>query len=499
MSANISNVINVQLLEGGALASRDNFNIVTIITSQQDGILSSSNRFAIYSELAPVAEDFGTSSAMYDYATAFFGTSPNPTSAGGYLIAGYWRSANETVAASSATLTGAQLSEASVVSQLQSIQDGSFDIDVDGVTENITGLDFRFISTLQGAVDLIDTALTGASASISDQKVVITSDTTGAASLLTYTVSGATGTYVGNILTLSAGSGAVLAQGAAAAVLSAETKLEAVTQLKSLTNFKGGMFIDNPTDVESKDLAEWAQANNTLMYDVFSDATNLTIDPTNVVWDIKLSSLTNYRMLYSAANNRKMASSYMARAHTVNFNAINSALTMHLKTLSVAAEDYTQTQINAAKSVGLDIYTTIKLTPVVLTSGANDFVDNRYNLLAYVDAVQTDSFNLLKGTATKIGQTTPDVNKLLDQWEKTTRNFVTAGVFAPGTWSSPDYFGDVDTFNRSIEENGFYGLAGLLSAQPQADREARKAPVIQGAVKLKGAVHSADFIINVNK
>jgi len=246
-------------------------------------------------------------------------------------------------------------------------------------------------------------------------------------------------------------------------------------------------------------LAEWAQANDTLLYDVFSDTANLTIDPANVVWDIKLSSLTNYRMLFSAANNRKMASSYMARAHTVNFNGENTALTMHLKELSVAAEDYTETQITAAKNVGLDIYTTIKLTPCLLTSGANDFTDNRYNLLAFVDAVQTDMYNLLKTTATKIPQTIRGVNQLIDQAEKTTRNFVTAGVFAPGTWSSPDFFGDLDTFNRNISDNGFYWKAGSLADQPQVDRELRKSPVLQGAVKNAGANHSVDIIINLNK
>jgi hypothetical protein len=57
------------------------------------------------------------------------------------------------------------------------------------------------------------------------------------------------------------------------------------------------MFIDNPTDEESKALAEFGQANDVLQYDVFDAPANLTVDPTNVVWDIKLSSLTNYRML----------------------------------------------------------------------------------------------------------------------------------------------------------------------------------------------------------
>jgi hypothetical protein len=334
---------------------------------------------------------------------------------------------------------------------------------------------------------------------VSDQRVVITSDTSGASSTVTFASDPGTGTFIGQTLALTTGSGGFLTQGAASENLAIETKLAALTELAAQVKIRGAMFIDNPTDVESKSLAEFGQANDLLQYDVFDAPANLTVDPSNVVWDIKLSSLTNYRMLYSKAGNRKLAASYMARAHTVNFAAENSALTMHLKELSVAAEDYTQTEVNQAKTVGLDIYTTIKLTPVVLTSGANNFTDERYNLIAYVDFLQIDMFNLLKSTSTKIPQTTRGVNQLIDQAEKTTTQFVRAGVFAPGTWSSPDTFGDLETFKRNITNNGFYWLAGTLAAQSQASREARKSPVLQGAVKLSGAIQDIDIIVNVNR
>ena len=80
--ADIDNVINVTLLPEGLLAARDNMNVVSIMTSQQDGPLSSANRYELYSDIASVATDFGTSSDMYAFASAFFGTSPNPTNAG---------------------------------------------------------------------------------------------------------------------------------------------------------------------------------------------------------------------------------------------------------------------------------------------------------------------------------------------------------------------------------------------------------------------------------
>lgn len=499
----ISNVINVTLLPEGLLAARDNMNVVSIMTSQQDGPLSSANRYELYSDAASVATDFGTASDMYAFATSFFGTTPNPTNAGGLLVAGYWRGASESVGATAAVLTGAQLVEVTVISQLQAISDGSLDIDVDGTTVSVTAMDLRSVTSLADVVTLLDdetNGITGATVTVSsDDRIIVTSDTTGVLSLMDVAVDPTTGTFIGTILGMSAGTGAAATQGAAAEVLSVETQVDAATALKALVNVKGMTFIDADTDSNRALMAAWAQANDVLVYEVFSGAVYLTLDPdTNVVWEIKLASLTNYRMLYSAADNRQMAASYMARAHVVNFSAERSALTMHLKVLSVSAEAYSQSDVTAAKTVGLDIYTTIKNTPVVLTSGANDFVDNRYNLLAFIDAVQTDMFNLLKGTSTKIPQTQRGVNQMIDQGEKTTRGFVRADVFAPGTWSSPDYFGDLETFNRNISENGFYWIAGDLADQPQSERQNRESPVLQAAVKNAGAIHSADIIINFN-
>ena len=345
---NISNVINVALIPEGQLAARDNMNVCAVMTSEQ-GVLSTAERYKLYSDAASVAADFGANSDMTAHANVFFSQTPNPVNAGGVLVAGYWRGASENVAATAATLTGAQLTEATVVDALQLVDDGAFDITIDGVTENITALDFRTISDLDDIVTVLNAALTGGTASVSDQKIIITSDTTGAASTITTVSDPGSGTYVGETLALASGTGAVVVNGADAAVLSAETMTEAITALKALVNIKGFVFIDNPTDVDSKALATWAQANSVLGYDVFNAAANLEKDVTNVVWDIKLSGLTNYRMLYSAMGNRKLATGYMSRAHVVNFNAENSALTMNLKEIrGVAAEDYTQSEVSKA-------------------------------------------------------------------------------------------------------------------------------------------------------
>lgn len=522
MSISLNNVVTATLLPEGQSLARDNMNVVAIMTAQQ-GKVNTFNRYEAYTQIDDVATDFGTSSDVYQHATAFFGTQPNAVNAGGLFIVGYWRGAEEPVVATAGFLRGAQINSIDVISQLQQISDGSFDIDIDGTTQSLSSLDFRTVTTIDDIITELQAQITGATVEYINLAFVITSDTTGATSTVNFVVAGASGTFVGNVLNLAQGTGAIEVDGEPAGTvplatntgeilttndgvpfvlngsnLAVETKVDAVTELKSQVNIKGFVFVDKPLDAEAKALAEWCQANSVLSYDVFNQATNLEVNTSNPVWDIKLSGLSNYRCIYSKAGNRKLATAYMARTHTVNFNAENSAVTMNLKELPVPAESYTQTEISKAKIVGLDVYTTFKRVPKVLTSGANDYVDNRYNLIAFVDAIQTDTFNLLGTTATKVAQTRRGVNQIVDSVEKTTRGFVRSGVFAAGEWSSPDSFGNIDVFNRNIREFGFYVLAGSLADQPQSERAQRKSPVIQVAVKNAGAIHSVDIVINFN-
>jgi len=498
MNANISNVVQVQLLREPLLARRANVNTVAVFTSEL-GILTSANRTEVYTDLASVATDFGTNSEFYDFASVFFQQTPNPVSAGGHLVAAYWRAASENVDATSATLTGVQLVEDTVVSQLQQVSDGTLDITVDAGVENLTGLDFTTSLTLEDIATVLDDALTDAGAEVSNLSIKITSDTTGVTSLLSFTSDPGTGTYVGNILKLNDGSGAVLLQGAASDTLTVETKVEAVTEAQGSDGFKSFVFIDTPTDQERENLATLAQASNLMSGDVFSGASYLEVDASNTAWKIKLAGQINYRMFYSKSNDRKLAVGVLSRMQTVLFTGTNTANTENLKSITgVVPDAYSQTEINKASNVGLDIYTTIKDIPVMLTSPANDFFDNVYNLIAYVDALEIDTFNILKAATTKIPQTTKGMNRLVDTIEKTTQGFVNAAVFAPGEWTSPETFGDLETFYAAIRTKGFYVFANRLSDQPQADRQDRKSPPIQIAVKNAGAIHKANLIVQFN-
>jgi hypothetical protein len=497
--ASINNVITVALLAEGQAAAADNMNVTAIISGKQ-GVLSSAERFRLYKDASAVALDYGASSEESSFANTFFASSPNPVSAGGVLVMGYWRAADEVVPDLAATLLSEQSTAAALVPIINAITDGSFTITVDGGTEiDATGIDGTTVSTLDDIVALLNTAITGATVSQLNGYFKITSDSTGTGSTLTFLGTSATGTDISTVLGLSTVTGAVLTQGVASVTLSAETKLAGITAIKAAVNIKGAMFIDNILDADVPGLATFAVANAMLIYEVFTGSSYLVKSSSNPVWAVKLASQSNFRCLFSAAGNRKLAASYMARNHTVLFTGQNTAITMNLKALSVAAESYTETVIASAYTVGLDLLTTIKDVVVVLTSPANDFVDNIYNLLAFIDNVQTNSFNLLKVTPTKIPQTEPGIDAIEDDVEKTCRQFVRAGVFAPGTWTLSDFFGDLEQFTDAIKSDGFYVLAGSLADQSTADRQNRLSPVIQVAVKNAGAVHKENIIISFNK
>ncbi len=495
--ASLNNVVNVALIPEGRLVPRDNPNICAVI-SPELGYLNTEKRVDYFFELSAVGEAFGTQSKMYEFATAFFGVKPNPVNAGGVFVAGYWRAADEDTPATSGKLMGGELNEAAVISTLQNITDGSFEIGVDGAVVDLQGLAFNTSTTLADVVYVIDAALTGATATLDGVGIVITSDTTGASSAVGLAGPFTSGTDLSTILKLGSGTGAVNQIGVDAGTIAAETVVDALAAVKEQAGIRGAVMTQQLSTAEVDTVSSWAQAEDVLVYEVFSSASNLVVDPANPVWNVTLAGRNRFRMIYRKNNDRTSAAAYMARQHTVNFAAENSANTMNLKELGIASDDLTQGEINSCKKVGLDMLVPFGVSAKVLMSGANDFTDNPYNIIAYVNALQVDVFNVLAQTGTKLAQITSDVDKLVDQCEKTTAGFARANVFGAGTWTSPDTFGDLGQFNRAIEAKGYYFLAGKLSDQAQADRVARKAPVIQGAVKNAGAIHSVDIIVNFN-
>ncbi|MDE9463681.1 DUF3383 family protein, partial [Xenorhabdus bovienii] len=188
------------------------------------------------------------------------------------------------------------------------------------------------------------------------------------------------------------------------------------------------------------------------------------------------------------------------RMFTVNFQGNNTTITLKFKQEpAISAELLTATQANALRAKNGNVFVHYNNDTAIIQEGVmanGTFIDERHGLDWLQNYVQTNLYNLMYTSTTKISQTDEGVTQLLVNVEQSLSQGVTNGLIAPGAWGG-DTFG---ALNRGdMLTKGYYTYAAPIADQVQAEREKRKAPVIQCAIKLAGAVHFADVIINVNR
>lgn len=207
-------------------------------------------------------------------------------------------------------------------------------------------------------------------------------------------------------------------------------------------------------------------------------------------------------LLYTlgATQARLMAAAYAGRAMCVNFDGSQTMLTMHMKDLVGIDPDtgITQTILESCKTIGADVYTYIGPLPKVFSTGGNEFYDQVYGTLWLTYALQVAVFNVIATTQTKIPQTEPGMAILRNAVTGVFQQSVTNGFAAPGAWNSPTLFGNPEELRQNILLLGWYVYSAPVNAQSQSQRESRVAPLIQGALKLAGAVHSANVTVFLN-
>lgn len=202
----------------------------------------------------------------------------------------------------------------------------------------------------------------------------------------------------------------------------------------------------------------------------------------------------------AAQNARRFAAAYLSKAMSVNYGGSNTTMTMNLKDLAGIAADtnINETILEQCTAAGADCYPSIEGLPKVISSAQGGmYFDQVLNQIWFVNTIQRNVFNVLATTRTKIAQTDAALEILTKAIRQVCKQAVTNGYLAPGSWNSPDTFGDYDDFYRNIEEFGYYIYHMPVAEQSQTDRQARKAPVYQIAGKEAGAVHSANILIYI--
>jgi hypothetical protein len=194
------------------------------------------------------------------------------------------------------------------------------------------------------------------------------------------------------------------------------------------------------------------------------------------------------------------SASLVARAFTVDFEANNTTITLKFKQEpGVVGEQLTESEAAALKAKNCNVFVFYSNDVAIIQEGkmANGFFfDEVHGTDWQANRIQTDLFNVLYQSPTKIPQTNQGIHVLVTTVTASLQQGVTNGLIAPGQWNAPG-FGQLT--QGQMLPAGYYVYAPLVESQPQAIREQRIAPTIQAAIKLAGAVHFANVIVNVNR
>ncbi|MGU9992789.1 DUF3383 domain-containing protein [Bordetella avium] len=488
----VSDVVNVQIVMSPLAAATRDFGALMIVGTSS--VIDVQERIRQYSDIDGVANDFGATAAEYLAANLFFSQSPQPS----ILYIGRWAQT-----ATAGLLRGAILANGQqAMSNFTSVTDGSMKITVDGVEKIITGADFSAETNLNGVASEINSLLTGAVVTWdgANDRFIVTSSTTGASSSVGYATANTTGTDISGLLGLTQAQSAVPVPGVAA-----ETMLEAYQALgNASTAWYGSMTATTATITDDDHLAVAAyieSASPTRIYGVTSQSTAIldgTLS-TDIASKLKAAKLKRTFIQYSSSSPYASASLY-GRAFTVNFQGNNTVITLKFKQEpAVGAENLTASQAAALTAKNCNVFVNYNNNTAIIQQGvmANGyFFDEVHGTDWLQNDVQTAVYNLLYTSTTRIPQTDGGINQIVNTINSRMDQAVANGLVAPGQWNA-DGFG---ALNRGdYLPAGYYTYAPPVATQSQADREARKSPVIQCAIKLAGAVHFVNIIINVNR
>lgn len=281
-----------------------------------------------------------------------------------------------------------------------------------------------------------------------------------------------------------------------------ETLLQAVNAVLQFTNWYGlGIaHTDALADADVLSVAtaiESASVSRILAVTTQDPDTLVTATTTDLASKLKAGSYGRTFCQYSSSS-KYAALSAFGRAFTVNFNGNNTTITLKFKQEpTVTYETLTTAQAAALDAKDANVFVYYANDTAIIQQGVmsnGDFFDERHGLDWLQNYVQTNLFNLLYTSTTKIPQTDAGNTRIMTNVEQSMGQAVTNGLVAPGVWNggSIGQLSPGDTLTK-----GYYVYMAAISSQAQSDREARKSVPVQVACKLAGAIHFADVLINV--
>lgn len=482
--------VSVDLTPASAQAQ----NLSTLLLLGISAVIDTVERFRDYSSIDGVAADFGTSAPEYLAALLWFQQAPQPTT----LKIGRWLQS-----AASGTLRGATMSAAQqALANFTAVTSGGFTYTKNGGSAtNVTAINLSSATNLNGVASLITAALSGAVMvwNAAFARFELTSTTTGATSTVSFLTAPGSGTDISSLLRMTAASsGAYRADGAVA-----ETALAAATLFDG--NYGQSWYalvVLGATDADHLALAAYVEATSTkhVLGVSTQDAGSLVAaTTTDIGYQLAQLGYDKTIVQYSSASPYAVVS-LLGRALTVDYTGNATVITLAYKLEpGIMAEGLNETQANALKAKRINAFLAFNNDTAIILNGvaaSGTFIDIVTGTDWLAVTLQNALYNLLYTTPTKIPQSDAGTHLLVTTAESVCSQAVANGLLAPGRWNSTG-FGILKS--GDFMSKGFYVWVQRMADQNPADRAARKAPPMQIAAKLAGAVHEISIAVTANQ
>lgn len=469
----LDNIYNVSVSAAGRGVGQFNTSNLAILSHEVPALSFGDEGYKIYQSPNEVAEDFGTGSITYALSVAVYSQQPNIKANRGYLVVFTKNTHFETLDFSNAVAGGFDLE----------IGDHVFPVSFDTSPSQLQ-------SALRLVPDLAHAVVDGVAGSF-DISLDGAEEHYPAFSILNNTLENMYSEEVVPVLTK---------------IVKSERAADAILRTSEMVQYFGMIFTQ---EFKRGEYIAAAEAVAPLRKILFLAATGETDNDENgKISTVTEMGISNARGIYrTLAEDQtelealRFAAAYAGRGLSVNFGGSDTTITMHLKDIVglTADKGITESILQKCKDSGADVYASFRGIPKVFTSGANKFFDQVYNLFWFIETAQVAAVNVLARTSTKIPQTEGGMDLIKGAVKKVCEQSVTNGYVFAGEWTSPDSFGVYENFMENIRQYGYYIYSGPIALQDPEERKDRIAPLVQIALKEKGAIHGGNILIYINE
>lgn len=446
------------------------------------------NTAVAFSSASEVGEYFGTSSNEYKFASTYFGGFDNSQVKPATLY--FYRLNGEAI---SAWVRGEALNVKTALSTITAISSGSITFEIDGVAKQYTGLDLSACTSFSDVADVLNTAFDG--------EATIAFNSQFNAYILTNATSGAT-----SVLTVPSGDIATaLGFNAETAVISdgqdANTMTQSMENLTDkFTNFVTFTTLDEPTDEEALELAQWATTNYTagvLYLYVCWDTSEANYDPNNnsvISEQLQLENVGATCVCFGVT----MAAFVMGVTASIAWDQVNSTITYAFKHLSGFGANVDKTSyanaLDKHKVLYMGNFSTRNDNFILSYNGAMlgewDWLDAYINAVWLCNALQVQLMAMFQ-SANRIPYNENGYAKIRSNCKDVINRAINNGVIDLGVNISNAQKAELTTllgadYSDEIRNNGYF--LQIVDATA-AIRQARNTPSINLVYTYAGAVH----------